>query len=177
MKTALTIVFLALFVAFSVKVKTDLRREQSPLEAIKIGQMMPDFTLPNPAGADVTFNQVKGQNKVIVINFWASWCAPCRIEMPGFEKMYQAKKQNGLLILAVNEDEERLKMDEYLTKKPVSFPVLVDRDSELMKRFGVRALPTTIVVNSDGKVQMVYEGLQEYLEYLVEAQLKASPSP
>jgi peroxiredoxin len=176
MKTALTIFFLALFVVFSVKVKNDLRREKSPLEAIKIGEMMPDFTLPDPSGADVTFSQAKGQNKLIVINFWASWCGPCRIEMPGFEKMYKAKKQSGLLILGVNEDEERTKMDEYLKGKPVSFPVLVDRGSELMKRFGVRALPTTIVVNSDGKVQMVYEGLQEYLEFLVESQLKASPS-
>lgn len=176
MKTALLISFLALFAAFSIKVKNDLRREKSPLEAIQIGQALPDFTLPNPAGTDVTLSQSLAQNKIVVINFWASWCAPCRIEMPSFEKMYQSKKDSGLLILAVNEDEERAKMDEYLLQKPVSFPVLVDRNSELMKRFGVQALPTTILVGGDGKVQMVYQGLQEYMEFLIDAQLKSIPA-
>jgi peroxiredoxin len=176
MKTALLIAFLALSAAFSIKVKNDLRHEKSPLEAIQIGQTLPDFTLPNPAGTDVTLSQSLAQNKIVVINFWASWCAPCRIEMPSFEKMYQSKKDRGLLILAVNEDEERAKMDEYLQQKPVSFPVLVDRNSELMKQFGVQALPTTIVVGEDGKVQMVYQGLQEYMEFLIDPKLKPMPA-
>src|SRR5678816_2224599 len=112
MKTTLTVLLFVLFGAFSIKVKNDLRREKSPLEAVQIGQTLADFTLPSASGTDITFSQARAQNKVVMINFWASWCAPCRIEMPSFEKMYQSKKDSGLLILAVNEDEERGKMDE-----------------------------------------------------------------
>src|SRR5688572_28013806 len=159
MKTALTIFLVCAFAAFSVKVKRDLRQEKSPLETIKIGQAMPDFTLLNPDGTEFTLTKSLDENKIVMINFWASWCAPCRVEMPGFEKLYKARSKDGFLILAVNEDEERAKMDEYLAEKPVSFPVLLDKEGELMKTFGVRALPTTILVGSDGKVSAVYEGV------------------
>jgi len=176
MKTALVIIFLCGFSVFSAIVKNELRIGKSPLATLTVGQAMPNFTLRDPAGAETTLSKVTAEKKLVMINFWASWCAPCRLEMPGFEKLYTSKNKDGFVILAVNEDEERSKLDAYLKEKPLTFPVLLDPDSALMKQFGVRALPTTILVGGDGKILEVIEGVQEYLEYSVEANLKADPN-
>src|SRR5213080_1036703 len=73
---------------------------------------------------------VASRNKVVLVNFWATWCGPCRIELPQFAKLYKEKSGRGLEILAVNEDREDGKLTEYLKEKPLSFPVLVDKDGE-----------------------------------------------
>jgi peroxiredoxin len=161
---------------FSVLVKNELRADHSPIESLQIGQPMPDFTLTDRSGAQVALHQVLQENKIVAINFWASWCGPCRLEMPGFEKAYATKHGDGFGLLGINEDDKREDMDAYLAKKPVTFPVLLDADSALMKRLGVRALPTTVLVGGDGRIRMVTEGVQEYLEIFVDAQLKAAPT-
>lgn len=172
MKTPITILFLCAFAAFSVIVKNELLVDRSPLEALKIGQQMPDFTLADAEGHEFRLNEVTAEKRLVMINFWASWCGPCRIEMPGFEKIYTSKKDAGFTILAINEDEERARADTYLSEKPVSFPVLFDRDSALMKRFGVRALPTTIIVGHDRKIRQVTEGVSEYVSTMIQTYLK-----
>jgi cytochrome c biogenesis protein CcmG/thiol:disulfide interchange protein DsbE len=173
MKTTLIILFVGAFAVFSVMVKNELRRDKSPLQSLQIGQPMPDFTLVDSSGKEYTLSKIIGKNKLVLINFWASWCAPCRLEMPGFEKLQASKGKDGLLILAINEDEDRSQMDAYLKEKPMSFPVLLDPASVLMTRLGGRALPTTILVGGDGKIREVTEGVQEYLDATVEGQLKA----
>jgi peroxiredoxin len=172
MKAALYITFLAAFGIFSVFVKNELRRNRSPLESLQIGQAMPDFTLADQNGSDVTFSRIATGKKLTVVNFWASWCAPCRLEMPNFDKLYKTRSKDGLLILAIDEDEETAKMDAYLKEKPLSFPILMDKDGALMKRWGGRAFPTTIVVGADGKIQAVDEGVQQYLQYMVDDALR-----
>jgi len=170
-----TVLFAALLVGcavFSVTVKNDLLRERSPLQTLKLGEKMPDFTLKDASGADVALSAVLRDNKVVLINFWASWCGPCRLEMPSFEKLYQTKHAEGFVILAINEDEKRPDMELYLGKKPVTFPVLIDADSALMKRFEVRAMPTSILVGGDGRIRQVTEGIQEYLSMFVDTELK-----
>jgi thiol-disulfide isomerase/thioredoxin len=171
MKIALSSVLFCLFAVFSVMVKNQLRQEKSPLVALPLGTQMPAFTLPDRAGNPVTFGEGPPVAKLTMINFWATWCGPCRLEMPGFEKLYAAKQKEGFLILAINEDEKASDLEAYLKAKPVSFPVLVDRDSALAKRFGVRAYPTTILVDGDGRIVKVIEGLDPYLEFVVEGHL------
>ena len=133
---------------------------------------MPDFSLPDANGQMVKFSDVSRNNQVVMINFWASWCMPCRMEMPDFEKMYAAKKTKGFTILAINEDKEREKADAYLKSKPVTFPILIDGDGAIAKRFGIEALPTTILVGRDGKVLQVVEGVEPYIEFVVENELR-----
>lgn len=169
MKTALAIVFVAAFAVFSVKVKNQLTTKESPLNTVKLGEPMPDFTLPDAGGQMVKFSEVSGQNKLVMINFWASWCTPCRMEMPQLERIYAARKSQGFALLSVNEDREREKAEAYLKSKPVSFPVLMDTDGAVSKQFGVKALPTTILVGKDGKVLHVVEGMEPYIQYLVES--------
>jgi peroxiredoxin len=173
-KTALLAMLFAGFAVFGVVVKNELRNERSPLEALQLTQPMPDFTLTDRTGAHVTFSQVLKENSVVVINFWASWCGPCRLEMPGFEKEYAAKHGQGFALLGINEDEKPQDMNDYLAKKPVTFPILLDADNALMKKFGVRSLPTTIIVGKDGRIRMVTEGVQEYFNIMVESELKTA---
>ena len=172
MKTAVALLFLAGFAVFSIKVKNQLNIKESPLAAVKVGQPMPDFTLPDANGQMVKFSDVSHQNKVVVINFWASWCTPCRMEMPEFAKLYADKKGEGFTLLAVNVDSQREKADAYLKSKPVSFPVLIDKDGVLSKQLGLEALPTTILVGQDGKVLQVFDGMQPYLQFMVENHLR-----
>ncbi|PYI93408.1 MAG: hypothetical protein DME97_06640 [Verrucomicrobia bacterium] len=168
MKLALSLLLLGAFAVFSFTVKNRLNTKESPVTALKLSAPMPDFTLPDASGQPVKFSDVSRQNKLVLINFWATWCTPCRMEMPEFEKIYGAKKTQGFTILAISEDAEREKLDTYLKNKPVSFPVLIDKDGALAKQFGIRALPTTILVDRDGKVQQVIEGVEPYLEFSIE---------
>lgn len=174
MKRALAVILLCSFGVFSVMVKNELREEKSPLRELQIGRSMPEFSLPDPAGNHVAFYNVARENKLIVINFWASWCGPCRVEMPELEKLYASRKSDGFTVLAINEDEQRDKMDAYLAEKRFSFPVLMDYDNALMMRWGVRALPTTILIGRDGRVRQVSEGLQQYLPFVIDAELKTN---
>ena len=161
-----------MFAVFSITLKTRLRREKSPIAALKIGEAMPDFALPDLGGKTVKLSEVVRDKKLVMINFWATWCGPCRVEMPSFEQLYNEQKNNGFTILAVAEDTERTKVDHYLKEKPVSFPVLLDQDNALLKQLKIETLPTTVLLNSDGKIREVYEGVHPYLQYSVQAALK-----
>jgi thiol-disulfide isomerase/thioredoxin len=133
---------------------------------------MPDFTLPDVNGQTVKLSDVCRDNQVVLINFWASWCTPCRMEMPEFEELYRSNKANGFTILAINVDKDRAKADAYLQNKPVSFPILIDKGGELSNRLKIESLPTTILVRHDGKVESVYEGVEPYIRYTVESDLR-----
>ncbi len=177
MKAALTVLFLGLFAAFSITLKTELRNEQSPLATLKMGEAMPDFELPDSNGKTVKLSEVLKEKKLIVINFWATWCGPCRVEMPSFEKLYSEQKNNGFTILAITEDKDRAKLDEYLQSKPVSFPVLLDADNALAKQLKIGSFPTTVLLDGSGKIKEVHEGVHPYLQYSVQAALNSPPRP
>jgi peroxiredoxin len=158
-------------------VKTELRRETSPLATLNVGQPMPDFTLTDREGKTIRLSEVTAANKVVLVNFWASWCAPCRIEMPGFEELYRDEKKNGFAILAIAEDKDRAKLDAYLKGKPVSFPVLLDTDGKLGEKLKIESLPTNVLIDPDGKVKQVHEGVERYLVGTVRAMLKPAKTP
>lgn len=172
MKIAAATLFLCVFAWFSIALKTELNRDKSPLAALKIGETLPDFELPDSTGKSVKFSELTRGKKIVLINFWASWCGPCRLEMPSFEKLYSGQKNNGFTILAIAEDKEREKLDQYLKDKPVSFPVLIDKDGSLSDKFKIEALPTTILVDANGRIKQVHEGVQPYVQYLVQSELR-----
>ena len=138
---------------------------------------MPDFSVTDLAGKPVKFSSLSRGKKVIAINFWVTWCAPCRMEMPGFEKLFRNKTRDGFTLLAINEDKERTRLDAYLKEKPVTFPVLIDEQQKLAEKFGITAFPTTILVGADGRVQEVHEGVRPYFEYQVEGLLRRETKP
>jgi len=162
------------FAAFSIAVKREVVRNgaASTLNGVSVGKAMPDATLKDTSGAPVTLSALRKDKKVVLVNFWGTWCAPCRIEMPAFEKLYKAQRDSGFLIVAIDEGEPRDSLTRYLAKKPVSFLILIDSAGKFADRLGVQAFPTSILVTSDGRVARVVEGLETYLAMEVEGMLR-----
>jgi thiol-disulfide isomerase/thioredoxin len=127
----------------------------------------PEFTLGSLNGAKAALSQYKGQ--VVMINFWATWCGPCQQEMPLLDQMYKKYKGAGFTLLGVNVDKDAPPVKDLLTKKPVSFPVLLDPENKVSKIYRVNAMPSTVIVDRKGNVRYVHKGYKagdenEYLD-------------
>lgn len=116
----------------------------------------PDFTLPNEAGTNLSLSDLQGE--VVMINFWASWCAPCRKEMPLLNALYKKYKPLGFTILGVNVDENSNDAYAMLKEIPVSFPVVFDSHGRIGKLYGLIAMPSTIFVDRNGMVRFAHAG-------------------
>jgi peroxiredoxin len=137
-----------------------------------VGNAAPDFTLTNLEGAEVSLSDFRG--KGVFINFWATWCGPCKREMPLMEKHYQEVKDEGIEILAVNIAESNVAVSSFIERIGVTFPVLLDSnpDRVVTQRYGVGALPASYFVDKDGVIVGHYVGemnesiLKEHLELI-----------
>jgi peroxiredoxin len=108
-----------------------------------------DFTLKDLQGRNVTLSQLRG--KIVLVNFWATWCGPCLLEMPDLNDLYSRFKSQGLVVLSLT-SEESTKVNSYVNKIGYHAPVLLDPDSEAAKRFHVENLPRSFVFNRKGKL-------------------------
>lgn len=115
-----------------------------------------DFTLPSKSGENIQLSDLRG--KVVMINFWATWCGPCRQEMPELDKLYQRYSSAGFEILGVNVESELDEPKVFLKKNPVSFPVLFDTESDVSEAYNVQAMPTTVLIDRDGNLRQLYKG-------------------
>jgi len=122
----------------------------------------PDFTLPSNQGENLRLEQHRGD--VVMLNFWASWCGPCRQEMPLMDEIYQQYKDLGFTVLAVNVDENRADAQGFLGKVPVSFPILYDHENRVSELYGVDAMPTTVMIDRDGNKRFLHRGYQPGFE-------------
>jgi len=127
-----------------------------PAPAAPASAPAPDFSLPARAGGDVSLASLRGQ--VVLVNFWATWCGPCRKEMPLLEQIYQRYKGLGFTLLAVNVEEDSGGADQWLRDTPVSFPVLFDRDNRVSKLYQVTAMPSTVIIDRKGQVRFIHYG-------------------
>ncbi len=123
----------------------------------KIGKPAPDFTLLTPEGGSVSLSEFRGQ--AVAINFWATWCPPCRLEMPMLEAAYQRYKAQGFTVLAVNQQESPSAARAYFQELGLSFPVVIDETGEVSSLYRVLALPTTYFVDRKGIVRAMHRGL------------------
>jgi thiol-disulfide isomerase/thioredoxin len=131
----------------------------------------PDFTLASKEGGNVRLQEQLGN--VVLINFWASWCGPCREELPYLEELQQEYADLGFTILAVNVDEDPSKADILLNDIPVSFPVLFDVNDEVSKLYDVQAMPTTVIVDRDGNQRLLHHGYKSGDEMKYKQAVKA----
>jgi thiol-disulfide isomerase/thioredoxin len=116
-----------------------------------IGQLAPDFTLSDLTGKSVSLADLRG--KVVIVNFWATWCPPCRAEMPSMELLHRELSGEGLVLLAVNiEKTGRQTVPTFLSVSPHSFPILFDDREEVQKRYGVYKFPESFVIRKDGVI-------------------------
>ncbi|RLB69857.1 MAG: TlpA family protein disulfide reductase [Deltaproteobacteria bacterium] len=121
-----------------------------------------DFTLTNMQGEQVSLSQYRG--KVVILNFWATWCPPCREEMPSMERLYQKYKDQGLVILAVSADENGKKaVSQFLQKTPYSFPILLDSDNIAQNAYGVFRFPESFIIDRNGMVVKKIIGGRDWL--------------
>lgn len=118
--------------------------------------LAPDFTLKSRSGENLRLAEQRGN--IVLINFWASWCGPCREELPKFEAMQQQYQDLGFTVFAVNVDDDPDKADVLLDDIDVSFPVLFDPKGDVSKLYDISAMPTTVVVDRNGNARLTHEG-------------------
>jgi peroxiredoxin len=109
-----------------------------------------DFTLPMSDGGSFTLSAQRG--KVVLVNFWATWCPPCLEEMPAMERLWRRHKDAGFVLLAVSLDSDPKKVPPFVSAHKFTFPVAVDPKMTVAERYGVRALPSSFVIDRDGTV-------------------------
>ena len=136
-----------------------------------VGKDAPDFTLNDLEGKAVTLAEDKGS--VVVVDFWATWCGPCRESLPGLNKIYKEFQAKGLKVYAVDLEEAKEKVQPVALKLIPDLRVLLDEKSEVAKKFGVSGIPQTVVIGKDGKVKKVFvgSGNEERIKAAVEAGL------
>jgi len=120
------------------------------------GNTAPAFTLQSLAGQPVSLDDYAGQ--VVLVNMWATWCPPCKAEMPDLNAFYETHKQEGFVVLAVNSQEEAATVKAFIAENGFSFPVLLDSRAEVMNKYHVRGLPTTFIIDRDGYIQHIQSG-------------------
>lgn len=130
----------------------------------------PDFTLKSNQGSNMRLEDLRGS--VVMVNFWVSWCGPCRQEMPLMDEIYKKYEKFGFTILAVNVDEDSADADRFLGDVPVSFPVLYDNESRISELYNVDAMPTTIMIDRNGNKRFLHRGYKEGYEKDYEKQVK-----
>jgi thiol-disulfide isomerase/thioredoxin len=132
------------------------------LRVIPAAQPMeaPGFTLPAVAGPSVALQAFRG--KVVLLNFWATWCGPCRREMPAIERLHRAYRDRGLAVLAVDFRESKEQVKAFSQELGLTFPALLDANGEVTFSYGARALPVTFLVGRDGKILWKAIGRREW---------------
>jgi cytochrome c biogenesis protein CcmG, thiol:disulfide interchange protein DsbE len=123
----------------------------------RMGQPMPDVSLTNLAGEQVRLSDYAG--RPVLVNAWATWCPPCRAEMPALHAFYVAHQAEGFQLLAINAGEGRSNVISYIAQQGFTFPVLLDPGTQALERLGVRSFPTSILVGRDGLVRRIHIGL------------------
>ncbi|MCK5053546.1 MAG: TlpA family protein disulfide reductase, partial [Anaerolineales bacterium] len=122
------------------------------------GFLAPEFTLESLAGDQISLSDVRG--KIIVLNLWASWCPPCRAEMPALQRVYQENHERGLEVLAVNitAQDNLTAVEAFVQEFNLTFPILLDTSGKVGKAYLMRAFPTTFFIDQKGVIQRVIVG-------------------
>jgi peroxiredoxin len=152
----LGILLLALFLYLSV-----FSTSETSVAGFSKGSEVPDFTAKTIDGRELTLSKLRG--KVVLLNFWATWCPPCRSEMPLFQKVYQKYKDRGFEIIGISTDASQGQVQKFIKEYGLTFPIIMD-DQNLTAKFNVSGLPTSFLIDRDGRVIKVRLGEYEEIE-------------
>ncbi len=161
----------ALLLSFAASLTACTGSESAPPEGVSEGKRARDFTLANLAGMDVSLSDFQGQ--VVLVNFWATWCEPCRDEIPGFEQVYRTYKDDGFVVLGVNLQESRDQVEPFVDSMDVTYPILLDQGGDVTSEYRTLGLPMSILVTPEGVIHTRHVGflsdrfLEKYLQELL----------
>ncbi len=108
----------------------------------------------------------------MLVNFWATWCGPCRQEMPHLNRLYEKYTRSGFVLLGVNVDDDTAQAAGVATKLGVKFPVLLDSDKRVSRQYDLNAMPSTVLIDRDGRVRYLHRGYQDGYETIYEQQIR-----
>lgn len=134
--------------------------ESTVLHPVKDQPQAPSFELKDIDGNVHRLSDYRG--KVVIVNFWATWCPPCRFELPSMEKLWQATQNDGVILLAINLGEDEDTIFTFTSDYAVSFPLLMDRDSSVTKKYSVLGIPTSFVIGPRGRIIYRAVGTREW---------------
>ena len=146
--------------------------------AVRVGSPAPDFTLLSLAGPSVSLHQQQG--KVVLVNFWTTWCPPCREEMPALQRAHERLADQGLVVLGVNwtQEDNLADVEAFVQEFGLTFPILLDSDGLVNKDlYQVLGLPTSVLIGRDGTVRAIRIGILDLLELESTLQVFLSESP
>lgn len=126
------------------------------LPAIAIADEAPDFTLPTNSGENLRLAELRGN--VVMLNFWASWCGPCRQEMPLLEAMSQRYAAAGFTLLGIDVEEDNTDALKIVNDLKISYPILFDTENKVSKLYSVETMPTTVMVDKKGQIRYINHG-------------------
>jgi peroxiredoxin len=132
------------------------------------GDAAPDFVLVDMQGNKHRLSDYRGQG--VFLNFWGTWCPPCKKEMPYINNQYHQFKDNGVQVLSVDIQESELAVNQFIERLKLDFPIMIDKDKEVMTAYGVDYLPATFLIDKNGKVvkystgELTENKIREYME-------------
>jgi peroxiredoxin len=134
----------------------------SDLDLIRVGRPgpAPDFTVPRLGAASVGLKELRG--RLVFLNFWATWCLPCKEEMPAMERLYQRYKSRGLVVVGISVDRNGPAVEPFVKRLGLTFPIGLDPDMAVADRYRVRALPSTFLIGRNGNTVAVALGSREW---------------
>ncbi len=130
----------------------------------------PDFTLRSLGGPNLRLGEQRGQ--IVMLNFWATWCAPCREEMPHLARLYEKYRSAGFTLLGVNVDDDPRHAATAAARMALPFPVLFDNDKTVVKAYAVSTMPSTVFIDRDGRQRSIHKGYRSGTEETYEALLR-----
>jgi peroxiredoxin len=130
----------------------------------------PDFTLRSMGGPNLRLQEQRGQ--VVMVNFWATWCGPCRQEMPHLNRLYEKYRASGFVLLGINVDDDAGNAAAVAAKLGLKFPVLLDTDKKVSRQYDLATMPSTVLIDRDGKVRYVHRGYLAGFEDSYEKQIR-----
>ncbi len=139
--------------------------------AVQLAAPAPDFTLRSVGGPNLRLHEQRGQ--VVLVNFWATWCGPCRQEMPHLNRLYDSYRKSGFVLLGVNIDDDPRAAADLAAKLGLKFPVLLDSDKKVSRVYDMSAMPATLLIDRDGRVRHIHRGYREGVEKIYEEQVRS----
>ena len=157
----LLLIILVAVVIYRVQAPADSQVKIKPQAGLEVGMQAPDFTLRNLNGNLEGLSKFK--DKVVILNFWATWCAPCLEEMPAFEKLYRRYRSQGLTVIAVSLDKgDKSKVEKFVDEHSLTFPVLLDLDGIAERIYPSFTIPFTYVIDKRGRIAARVDGAKNW---------------